>query len=227
MSQTDQKMLQNGLVGVAIPAVGQVGSRRTINPGLVDSQLGVLNPDFVILKPSHQCEVVSYNGDGTFDIQNKCDFEIPASTLEWIAVMEFSYINPENQDPVLLAPQSGSGLANLCDAEGEDIYWKQNAYLCIQEDSVIDLASESGWGVLYEVDTDTPAAPLSVTLQTPATDGIIIHIKRHGPDIVTIDTEGAEQIDGQNSIVLNSDDDSLTLQWVASPCVGNPEWKII
>jgi len=75
----------------------------------------------------------------------------------------------------------------------------------------------------YHVDTDAAGESVTLTLASDdAEEGRELNIKRDGANGVTVDTEGSETIDGDDSIELTSDQESVTLVY------NNPDsdWEV-
>lgn len=93
----------------------------------------------------------------------------------------------------------------------DDLEFDEGATLIHDRDEVTGNVTTDGTGY-YLVDTDAAGSSVTVTLaSSDAAEGREVNIKRDGKYNVVIVTEGAETIDGSNSVTLNSNQQSVTL----------------
>lgn len=73
----------------------------------------------------------------------------------------------------------------------------------------------------YSADTSEGALVLALASDA-AKNGNVVSVKRNGPNLVTIETEGGETIDGSSSVTLTSDNNAIKMVYNSSTV----DWEI-
>ena len=136
--------------------------------------------------------------------------------LRWDAQAgEFHGEDPDTGDRI---PLPFDGLIINGDAD-----FGEGSTLVHDRDEITSTTATTDGSAYYLVDSDAAGAEVTVTLASAdAEEGREINIKRDGVYDVTINTESTETIDGSNSIVLNQDQQSVTLVYNSA----DSDWEV-